>query len=93
MSLLCCLCPSWFTIKILLLLNAVLGGTLFIRAWKITEKIRIVDKERDALYHSSTRLDAQRWSFWKTLPFAITIMPIRLVIFMLGLFIPAFFVT
>jgi hypothetical protein len=52
------LCPSWFAIKIFIVFNAFFGGAIFLSAWKRTEKMRIVDKERDELFHSCTRLDA-----------------------------------
>ena len=93
---LCCLfasLPSWYTIKIVLLVNALFGLALFLQAWKRSEKIRAIDRERDERFHSSTRIDAQRWSFWRMLPFAITIMPIRVILFYFAFFIPGFFVT
>lgn len=70
--------PSWYTIKVFLTVNAIVGLLIFLRAWTLTKKMRVVDKERDALFHSTTRYDAQRWHFWAMLPLAVTVMPIRL---------------
>ena len=70
--------PSWYSIKLFLVINAIIGLLLFLRAWSKTAKIRVLDKERDAIYHSTARSDTPRWHFWTMLPFAITVMPIRL---------------
>ena len=84
--------PSWYTIKVLLVINAIVGFLIFFQAWKRTEKIRQIDKERDAMFHSSTRWDWPRWGFWSNLPIAMTILPLRLCFCMLGLFVPGFLV-
>lgn len=80
------LIPSWRALKVILTINGIIGFLLFYQAWKRTEKMRTVDKERDAIYHSSVRTDWPRWSFWKTLPIAVTILPARLCLAFVGLF-------
>lgn len=50
--------PSWYSIKVFLVINAIFGLLIFLRAWSLTAKIRIVDRERDTIYHSTTRYDA-----------------------------------
>ena len=69
----------------LILLNAALGFIIFNTAWKRNHRYREVDEERDRHYPVWRREDASKWSYWRMLPFALTIFGPRLILWIVSL--------
>jgi hypothetical protein len=65
--------------------NALLGIVLFEYAMKETKMVRKVVEERDSLFPAWRRLDTDKISRWRMYPFAMTIMPVRILLTVFGL--------
>lgn len=66
--------PWWVT---LMLWNALNGLTLFNMFWFQVQRYKDVNEERDSLFPAFRRLDAKNWDYWKFIPGALTIYPLR----------------
>ena len=77
------------TIVNFLLFNAVVGLLLFEWSWFKTRRVREVDEARDSLFPSWRRLDAKYWSKLQLYPAAITIMPLKIYLYVALLSITA----
>lgn len=56
--------PWW---QVLLLVNAVSGGALFLHIWRATERHRNDNWQLEKKAISICRKDVKRWNFWKML--------------------------
>ena len=69
-------------IFVLMLLNSLLGLVLFEWSWLKSARVRKVVASRDGLFPAWRRNDVSHWSKLKMYPSALTIMPVRIVLFM-----------
>ncbi len=70
------------TILVLVLLNFLLGLSLFEWSWTKSTRVRYALESRDSLFPAWRRKDVFQWSKLKMYPFALTIMPIRICLFL-----------
>jgi lysophosphatidylcholine acyltransferase/lyso-PAF acetyltransferase len=71
----------WLT---LLVINAIIGLALFEFAWASTKRHRNQDEARDSRFPAWRRNDVKNWSKLKLYPAALTIMPAKLLGFVLS---------
>ena len=65
----------------ILLVNALIGAALFEFAWAATKRHRHIDEARDSLFPAWRRYDAENWSRLKLYPVALTLMPMKVLLF------------
>lgn len=75
----------WQLLAIILVINAAIGWFLFEQAWKASEFHRVVDEDRDRNYPAWRRLDCHLWKRSEMLPLALTILPLRIIFFVLSM--------
>ena len=64
-----------------MLLNGLLGLFLFESTWARTKRHRQVDETRDSHFPAWRRNDAAGWRKWQFYPLAVTVMPLRILVF------------
>jgi 1-acyl-sn-glycerol-3-phosphate acyltransferase len=69
---------------ILLIINALVGLALFEFAWAATKRYRNLDEVRDSRFPAWRRNDVKHWSRLKLYPVALTLMPVRVIGFVLA---------
>jgi hypothetical protein len=72
-------------LTILLVLNALIGAAMLEFAWSASSRHREVNEERDKNFPAWRRLDAHKWSKWAMYPLAVTVLPIRGILFIVSL--------
>lgn len=68
----------------LVLLYMLIGLLLFEWAYRRVRRIRMRVEEADRCFPAWRRVDVQNWSRWKFYPAAVTLLPARLFIFVMG---------
>ena len=71
----------WVT---LLIINALVGLVMFEFAWAATKRYRKLDELRDSRFPAWRRNDVKNWSRLKLYPTALTIMPFRVISFVVA---------
>ena len=71
----------------IVVLNAGLGLMTFTTAWNLAKKHIVRDESRDKHHMAWRRDDAPNWSYWRMLPFALTILFPRILFWFITLFI------
>ena len=74
--------PAW--LQYCLCINAVLGSLIYFRIHTATKIMRQKDEERDNIYHSSARRDAQHWDMQIVFLMCITLLIPRLLLLILS---------
>ena len=69
---------------IILAVNALFGLIIFEWAFSKTKRHRNVDEQRDSLFPAWRRLDVNSFKRWKMYPIALTFMPLKLVLVVVG---------
>jgi hypothetical protein len=72
-------------LTILLVLNALIGAAMLEFAWSASSRHREVNEERDKNFPAWRRLDAHKWNKWAMYPLAVTVLPIRGILFIVSL--------
>jgi hypothetical protein len=65
--------------------NTTLGWYLFESAWKASKLHREVVEERDQHFPAWRRLDVNNWKRNELMPLAVTILPLRIICFVMSL--------
>lgn len=71
------------TVIVLVLLNFLLGLAMFEWSWVKSTRVRQVVESRDNLFPAWRRNDVSNWSKLKMYPVALTIMPLRICVFLI----------